>query len=71
MKKLRKLIGIVLFLLAGALFALLLFIIRWRSFPTEYSMTQLIGFVIGLLIALIALTIIYFDEVKKHKDGNN
>ena len=71
MKKLRKLIGLVLFLLAGVIFAALLAIVKLRSLPTEFSKTELVGFVIGLLIILTALTIIYMDEVKKHKDDSD
>ena len=69
--RLRKAVGLVLFLFAGILFALLLAIVKSASLPTEFSKTELISFVIGLLIIVIALTIIYIDEVKKHKDDSD
>ena len=60
-----------MFLLAGVIFAALLAIVKLGSLPTEFSKTELVGFVIGLLIILTALTIIYMDEVKKHKDDSD
>ncbi len=69
--RLRKAVGLVLFLFAGILLALLLVIVKSASLPTEFSKTELISFVIGLLIIVIALTIIYIDEVKKHKDDSD
>ena len=68
--RLRKSVGLVLFLIAGALFTLLIFILKWRIAPNEFSATQLIGFSIGLLIILIVLTIIYFQEWNQHEGSD-
>ena len=69
--RLRKSIGLILFLLAGALFSVILVYVRWKTLPNEYSMTQLIWFLIGLIFIIFFLTRIYLKEWNKREGDND
>ena len=69
--RMRKAIGLVLYLLVGALIALVLFLPKLIIWPAEYRSMQVILFTIGLVVSLCVLTVIYFRESSINNDDDD
>jgi len=65
--RLRKAFGLILYLLAGAIFTVLMFSLRFWVTPNHFSDDQLEDLIIGVLIVVVILTAIFFDELRPTK----